>query len=90
MTILYRFEPEEIESTMRLIGETFKLGSHLTETGRGKRLLKEMLSDCSKTVAEDLVSSCKYVYSHGMNGPRDFTSEELIVLRHLMQYCLAL
>ena len=90
MEIIYRMSAGEIEQDMRLVGETYKLGSGKTNTMRGRRLFDEIVPAKYIERARDIVNDCKYVYSHGMRQPRDFTVEDIAVLKYLVEYCMKL
>lgn len=89
MRVEYKFTEEEIKKAMRLVGETYKLGSHITETGRGKRLFADMIPPEYRQAAVDMVERCKYQYSHNTYEVK-MTVDEIVALRYLVDYVMAL
>ena len=91
MEILYSFAPIELSQDFRFIGETFKLGSQKTKTGRGRRLYESYI--VTKGYDEDaveLINKAKYVYSHGLHENITLTARQIVVLRELVKYCMEL
>lgn len=89
METKYEFEPEEIISDLKLIGETFMRG--IVKTGKGKRLYEEMIvSKGYDDIAVELINKGKYAYSHGLRCNVIWSAEYIIVLRQLVRYCMAL
>ena len=88
MEIKYEFSPEEVIKDMQVVGETYKLGSRPTETGRGRRLFHTMIPDEYKETALKLVDRCKYAYSHGLRNNVTMTSEEIVALKLLVKYVM--
>ena len=90
MKVKYEFTADEISRHMRVIGETYKLGSRITETGRGRRLFHSMIPDEYKATALKLVDKCKHVYSHGIKESVALSAEEYVALRYLVDYVMSL
>lgn len=92
MEIVYRFSPEEVRQDLMLIGETFKLGSNPTKTGRGKRLFNTLIQ--SNGVDEDelnhIIDKAKFVHSHGMKNSVELTLEQVRLIKLLVAYCMEL
>lgn len=90
MKIVYKFEPEEIREDLMLIGETYKLGSKPTETDRGKRLYAKMIPADMQDDAQAMIEKAKYVYSHGLKADTELTPKQIVAIKELVKYCLAL
>lgn len=90
MEIEYRFTPDELRKELRLIGETYRLGSKPTETIKGKRLYAQMIPSELENEAEYIIKKAKYEYSNGLKEDMALTSKQLIALRKLVDYCMAL
>ena len=90
MEVMYKMTPNEVEGRMRLIGETYKLGSGITKTGRGRRLYASIIPDRLDDRAKKMIEMCKYVYSHGASSDLMFTLEDIEVLDLLARYCMRL
>lgn len=91
MEIKYAFKPCEVIEDFKLIGETFKLGSNVTKTGRGRRLYKDLISDKGyDEIAEGLIDKAKYIHSHGLVNDTVLTKEQIVVLKQLVIYCVGL
>lgn len=89
MKVEYKFTEKEIKDAMRFVGETYKLGSRPTETGRGRRLFADMIPPEYRQAAEDMVERCRYQYSHNSYEVK-MTADEIVALRYLVDYCGAL
>lgn len=89
MEIVYKFEPEELRSTINLIVETFSSGSAPYKTGRGKRLFEQKFSGRYDD-AENIISRCKRWYFKGLRKPVTLTSGEVLAMRKLAEYCMEL
>lgn len=89
MTVEYKFTEQWIKDAMRVVGETYKLGSNITNTGRGKRLFAQMIPDEYKEVADRMIERCRYQYSHNTYEVK-MTAEEIIAIRYLVDYVMAL
>ena len=86
MTVKYTFTPDELLQHMRFIGETFKLGSNITQTGRGKRLYASIVGD--DPYAKSVIDMCKRCYTHGRKDNITLSGEEILSLRKLIAYCV--
>lgn len=71
----------------RFIAETFMRGSKPTQTGRGKRLFKEMFSGKEDVVKEYITTAKKY-YSSGVPQKLELTGEQYDMWRKLCRYCV--
>jgi len=90
MQIVYKMTNEEIGRHMKVIGETYKLGSNPTNTGRGKRLYAQIMPEHLRDSADKMIDRCKYVYSHGIKTDIEMTAEDIEVLHYLIQYVMSL
>lgn len=86
MTVEYTFTPDELLHHMRFIGETFKLGSNTTQTGRGRRLYASIVGD--DIHAKSVIDMCKRCYTHGRKEDITLTGDEILSLRKLITYCV--
>lgn len=89
MKIEYKFTEDGIKDAMKVVGETYKLGSAPTNTGRGKRLFAQMIPDNYKDLANKVIDRCKYQYSHNTYEV-SMSADEIAVLRYLVDYVMAL
>ena len=89
MTIEYKFNEEGIKKAMELVGETYRLGSKPTETGRGRRLFADMIPPEYRQAAEDMVERCRYQHIHHSYEVK-MTADEIVALRYLVDYVMAL
>ena len=90
MEIIYRFKPEEVKDDFMLIGETYRMGSKPTETGRGKRLYAQMIPIDMQADAQTIIEKAKYAHSHGLKADIELTPRQIVVIKELVKYCLAL
>lgn len=88
MELVYKIKmsADEYNSLKNLISETFRRGSRITQTGRGKRLYESIISEQYREDAKRLVSLCK-IESPAVRD-KEFTVEEIIALKMLEKYCM--
>lgn len=90
MEIRYKFKAEELKKDLTLIGETFSMGSKPTKTGRGKRLYAEMIPTDMEEDAQMIITKGKHAFTNGLREDIELTSRQILVLKKLVNYCLAL
>ncbi len=90
MEIVYKFSPSEVMKDFCLISETYRLGSKPTETGRGKRLYKQMIDPENEEMARELIEKARYAHAHGLKNDVELTSKQILVLKQLVNYCMTL
>lgn len=78
--IIKQFDP-------RFIAETFMRGSKPTQTGKGKRLFKEIFSGREDEV-KNLVTTAKRYYNNGVPQQLELTGEQYDLWCKLCKYCV--
>jgi len=81
-----KMSAKDYNNLKNLISETFRRGSRITQTGRGKRLYNEMIPECYREDAERIIRNCR-ILAPAVED-KLLTVEEVRILELLEIYCM--